>query len=668
MAATKKKKTRTRRTGIETRSWTSGPYSIADRALWGLFAGGTTSDSGVVVTREAALSLSAIWKGVNIIANGCAKAGLHRYRRLGEHGKERDSGHPTYNLVRSRPNEYMTAFVFWRTIIAHAILEGNGYAAIERNRGGTPMSLLLLDPSVTYPVRRDGVLWYVTSVDFGDRRETVKLAPEDVLHVAGLGYDGLCGYSLISIARDVLGGAIATRKHSTSFFKSGARPGGVIEAPGFIEQTAIDALRDQWERLHTGVDNANRTAILTNGMQFKAMTIDAQKSQMVESQQLNYIELANLLLLPSYLLGDDARVSYNSVEMEQKAIADHAFDPWWTVIETECDRKLLTAAEQREDAAFFRWNRRAILQTDPKAEAERLKLEVDTGLCTPDEARGLLDRAPLPHGLGNIIFRPQSNQIAIDLSRPPVDTDDNLDFQRELVKIFAADGTISDVVFNLTDAQALLEAVNIPVFAGYDEPWLPVMADNGQPVTGEVLLDGEGDIVGGVAEEPEPEPPPGDDGNGPFDDGDDDTSSRNDPKKALKGLLRREKRRKMREMRAILAVASDALERMVGRICDRLYQRKNMNLRFVEYAESLEKEHGSAFEAAFSPIVRLIAAQGGDGGPVRGLFFSEMRGALLTASECRPDELAARVKTVEAVARRSCRKLAAMAVLSGVKR
>lgn len=646
---------------IEKRSWTSGPYSIGDPALWGLLneAGGRRSDSGVVVSREAALSVSAFWKGCNIIANGCAKAGFHRYARKGEHGKERDTKHPTYFLVRTRPNDYVDAYTMWRSVIFHGITEGNGYIAIERNNGGTPISLLLLDPCATYPVRRDGDLWYVTSVDRGERRELIRLQYSDVIHIKGLSYDGLVGYSVLTVLCDTIGGAIATRKNASSFYKKGSMLSGVLETPGSMDPTSVEKLRNDWERLHTGVDNSNKTAILTSGMKFSALTVDAKKAQLIEARKFDLTEVANILLLPPHKLGESSRQGYNSLEQEEKSVASDAFDPWWTAIESECDVKLLTDRELRGDTHFFLWNRKASIQTDTKTENEMVRGLVKDGMITVDMGLSILDINPLPNGYGNSLMVPTNNVTMLDVSQPKPDSDTaNLDFLREYAKILAADGTISSAVFNLTDAKSLLEAVNIPIFKGYDEPWLPIVAGNGELVSGEMIKDSDGDIVGGDTIDEEPPST----GNGPMESEDDDSEDRNLPEIALKRQI-------LGHIQSSRDFMADAMSRMVRRMHQRLESRiGNRDINFVVAVDGLESEFGKDFRQAVQPANRAIRVLGGDSEPVFRRFFDEIRDKLLLAGECKAPELKARVGFVMTTAQRSCKRLATMAALSGLKR
>lgn len=619
---------------ISRRSFENPAYSLDDPALYEMFGGGIRSNAGVTVSRQAALSLSTMWRGVNLIADGVATLGLHRMVRTEGEGKQRDSQHPTYRLVNSRPNEYMTAYVFIKTLTAHAIF-GNGYAFVERDRSGTARALLPLYPHCTYPVRENGRLLYVTQVSRLDgSSEQRKLEAGDVIHLKGLSYDGLCGYHLIDVLADTIGGALATRTHAVKFFKDGTLMSGVIEVPGQMDQKAQHALVQNWHKLYSGIDNAHRTALLTHGAKFSPMGMDADKAQLLESRVFDRVEIANVLGLPPHKLGDDSQVSYNSLESSERAVLKDSINPWLKAWETECDAKLLTEEEQAQQTHCYRFNRMAAIQSDSKTTAETLGLEFDKGLIVLDEAREKLGLGPLPNGLGRVILRPQSNLVPVSIDGEQ--SEDDLDFQREYVKALVADGTISDVMFNLTDAQALLEKVNIPVFQGYEEPWLPVIADNGKLVSGDVILDEDGEIVGGDVV----------DGDDTVDD--DEAEDVADLRAAL--------------LRSAHNVMCKSLEQALIPVRNESKKAAQVPDEYLQRLEDAELKTGKAFDNITQAARANIEVLGGDTKAMKEKFILEIREWLLWAADDTAERLPERVARVMKMAERHLPRLAAMAV------
>src|SRR5262249_41008309 len=151
-------------------------------------------------------------------------------------------------------------------------MEGNGYAYIVRDGAARPLELIVMDPRRVTPVRANGVLWYVYEFQTGERR---KIPYTDVLHIRGFSFDGLIGYNLIHKACESIGHALAMQTYGSVFFKNNAQPRIVLETPNKLKEGTAKNLRESWERLYAGLENAHRTAILEEGLKASKMSIDA---------------------------------------------------------------------------------------------------------------------------------------------------------------------------------------------------------------------------------------------------------------------------------------------------------------------------------------------------------------------------------------------------------
>lgn len=345
-------------------------FSLNDPAAWDAF-GVTKSASGVTVNRETALTYSPWWRGVNLLSSDVAKLSLLIYRRVGsdpEDGKELATDHQAYQLLRHKPNERQTAHVWKKQMTAHALTEGNAYSVIDRLGDGTPAALLPLDPTSTYPVveSRDGApgrLWYVTAVGGSQR----KILPENMWHMKGLSFDGLVGYSVWQKAIDSLGLAIGTKKFATTSLKNFGRPAVVLTHPGTLTEPVKTTLAANWERMHAGIDNAARTAILDRGMQLKEYSFNARDLQLAQTFEFSIRDIANFLGLAPHKLGDTSRTAYSSLEQENQSYLDEGLDPWLVNFEDECRDKLLREAEKEDDSVVVEFDRRALLRADRAA-------------------------------------------------------------------------------------------------------------------------------------------------------------------------------------------------------------------------------------------------------------------------------------------------------------
>lgn len=358
-------------------------FNINSREHWDAFDAGDPSASGVTVNSEKALTYSPWWRGINLIANTIGRLPAITYQRQGN-GKIRAAGHSAFRLLLRKPNPFQTAFVLKRQLVGHALSVGNGYAYIERLGSGEPFALWPLDPNQVTPVRVGGKKAF--EVESEHKMETVK--NEDMLHIPGFGYDGLSGYSVVDKARDSLGLGIALRTYGAKYFKNSARPATVLKTQTKLDPKAVNELRESWERMHGGGDNAHRTAILHSGLEAQIISFNARDSQFIEERQFELREVANWLGLPPHKLGDTTRTAFASLEQENQSFLDDCIDPWLVCIEEECEDKLLTEDEKASDTHLVEFNRRELVRGDMAARTNYWRAA--TGgrpWATPNEAR-----------------------------------------------------------------------------------------------------------------------------------------------------------------------------------------------------------------------------------------------------------------------------------------
>lgn len=192
------------------------------------------TESGYRVTPLRALGHAPFWRGINILSNMPTRTALHVYRDTPEHSHVRATNHSAYRLLRRRPNRWMSAATFKRTLTFHRLLYGNGFARIFRDGRGEPASLVPLDPSITKPEQAQGALWYKIN-------ETDRLIADDVLHIKGLSHDGIEGLGVIHLLADALGLGLSARQFAARFFAQGAQAAGVLGVDGLDpEATAVN--------------------------------------------------------------------------------------------------------------------------------------------------------------------------------------------------------------------------------------------------------------------------------------------------------------------------------------------------------------------------------------------------------------------------------------------
>lgn len=243
------------------------PKDSTSGSAYRFFFGGTTS--GKAVTERSAMQMTAVYSCVRILSEAIAGLPIHLYK-YGENGsKVKATDHPLYFLLHDEPNPEMTSFVFRETLMTHLLLWGNAYAQIIRNGKGEVVALYPLMPNrMTVDRDADGHLYYEyqTSQDEARTMEgsRVRLSPHDVLHIPGLGFDGLVGYSPIAMAKNSIGMAIACEEYGAKFFANGATPGGILEHPGVVKDP--ERVRESWNSAFGGSANSNKVAVLEEGV------------------------------------------------------------------------------------------------------------------------------------------------------------------------------------------------------------------------------------------------------------------------------------------------------------------------------------------------------------------------------------------------------------------
>ena len=380
--------------------------TLADGDTYDALTGDTSNASGVKVTRNRALGHSAIWRGVNLIAGDVGRHPFRVYRYNGS-GLSDDPRHQAARVMR-RPNDYMTPFTFRQTLQAHALLSGNGYAYIFRDPDARPLELLPLDPERTWPIRVNGELWYVSECGEpvpGKRRNSrgmVRIRATDMLHIKGLGFDGLCGYPVMRILRETIGGALAARDYGARYFRNNATPGIVLEVPAGMKDGAISVLRSSWAELHQGVNNAHRPAILRDGVKLAQWAANAKDAQLIENRDFDNRDVANILGVPPHKVGDPSRTAYNSLESENQAYQEDTLGRWFCGWEQEADCKLLTELEKNTETHCCRFDPRPLSRVGLATRGAYYAQALMNGWLNIDEVRGFENLNPLPNGVGQV--------------------------------------------------------------------------------------------------------------------------------------------------------------------------------------------------------------------------------------------------------------------------
>ena len=296
---------------------------------YSFFMGGSTS--GKRVNERSAMQMTAVYSCVRILSEAVASLPLHFYKYDENGSKKKAIEHPLYFLLHDEPNADMTSFVLRETLMTHLLLWGNAYAQIIRNGKGEIIALYPLMPD-RMTVNRDekGRLYYEYLTHTDDvpinKDMVVRLNSTDVLHIPGLGFDGLVGYSPIAMAKNAIGLSIAAEEYGSKFYANGAAPSGVLEHPGTLKDPT--KVRESWTQTFGGSHNSHKVAVLEEGMKYTPISISPNEAQFLETRKFQINEIARIFRVPPHMVGDLEKSSFSNIEQQSLEFVKYTLDPW----------------------------------------------------------------------------------------------------------------------------------------------------------------------------------------------------------------------------------------------------------------------------------------------------------------------------------------------------
>ena len=372
--------------------------------------------AGKVVNERTAMQTTAVYACVRILAESIAGLPLHVYAYEGQ-GKERVPAHPLYFLLHDAPNPEMTSFVFRETLMTHLLLWGNAYAQILRDGMGRVIGLYPLLPD-RMDVNRDsrtGELYYLYTRNAEENPNfkgagQIRLNRMDVLHIPGLGFDGLVGYSPIAMAKNAVGIALATEEYGATFFQNGARPAGVLEHPGVLKDPS--KLRESWQSIYGGTKNAGKIAVLEEGVKYQQIAIPPEEAQFLETRKFQIDEIARLYRVPPHMVGDLEKSSFSNIEQQSLEFVKYTLNPWVVRWEQSLQKALLSNRERKD--YFIRFNVDGLLRGDYKSRMEGYAIGRQNGWLSANDIRSLEDMNPINADEGGDLYLINGNMTKLE--------------------------------------------------------------------------------------------------------------------------------------------------------------------------------------------------------------------------------------------------------------
>lgn len=377
-----------------------------------LLFGRTTS--GKTVNERTALQTTAVYACVRILSETIASLPLHVYRYT-EGGKAKDTEHVLYTLLHDEPNPDMTSYVFRETLMSHLLIWGNAYSQIIRDRSGQVIGLYPLLPDQMSVHRSEkGKLFYVYNRYEEDNpnfqeKGSIVLSQEEVLHIPGLGFDGLIGYSPIALAKNAVGMTLACEEYGASFFGNGANPGGVLEHPGILKDPG--KVRDSWNAVYQGTRNAHKVAVLEEGMSYKQIGIPPEEAQFLETRKFQINEIARLFRIPPHMVGDLEKSSFSNIEQQSLEFVKYTLDPWVVRFEQALKKSLLLPEEKKTH--FIKFNVDGLLRGDYQSRMNGYAIGRQNGWLSTNDIRELEELNPIPPEEGGDLYLINGNMTKL---------------------------------------------------------------------------------------------------------------------------------------------------------------------------------------------------------------------------------------------------------------
>ncbi|PRY10292.1 HK97 family phage portal protein [Pontibacter ummariensis] len=375
--------------------------SVDNASGWfGLF-----NTSSTVVTEERALTLSTLYSCVKVVAEGVAALPWHTYRNV-EKGKDIYRSHPCYNLLHTRPNPFTTSFMFRETMMVCLLLWGNFYAWIERDGANRPVALWMQKPWEVQVLMQDGKLFYKTSAGI--------IPHYDMIHVAGMGFDGIVGKSPIRLQAEQLGITLNSQKYGADFFKNGATLGGILTNDSGVvyRPEQVEQLKKMWYGDTHGPDNNHKTKILGGGLKYQRIGVPPEEAQFLETRKLGAVEICGMYRVPPHMVGiTDKSTSWGSgIEQQDIGFLKYTLLPWLERIKQEFDRKIFRESELGE--VYNDFNVNGLLRGDIKSQTEHIQNMMDRGVYSINDALSFLGRNTIgPEGERRLV---QRNMVPLD--------------------------------------------------------------------------------------------------------------------------------------------------------------------------------------------------------------------------------------------------------------
>lgn len=390
------------------------PKNSYDSPSYSYYFGRT--NSGKRVNDRTAMQHTVVYACVRVLSEALAQLPLHVYEYT-ENGKERAIKHPLYFLLHDQPNPEMTSFIFRETLMSHLLIYGNAYSQIIRNGRGDVMGLYPLTPDKMKVDRDDKNRLIYRYSRYDEANPNLKeqgeiiLKAEDVLHIAGLGFDGLVGYSPIAMAKNAIGISLACEEYGSTFFANGASPSGILEHPGVIKDP--EKVRQGWQNAY-GSGNSHKVAVLEESMKYTPISIPNNEAQFLETRKFQVEEIARLYRVPLHMIGDLDRATFSNIEQQSLEFVKYTLDPWLVRWKQALQKALFSDSEKGR--YFIKFNVEGLLRGDYASRMQGYSIGIQNGFLCPNDIRTLENMNLIPEDKGGFTYMVNGSMTPLNMA------------------------------------------------------------------------------------------------------------------------------------------------------------------------------------------------------------------------------------------------------------
>jgi HK97 family phage portal protein len=345
------------------------------------------------VSGKNALKEATVFACIRILAEAVAKLPIKIYKDT--NGIKKATDHYLYNILKLRPNPYMSSEAFFKCMETQRNIYGNSYANIEFDDKGKVKAIWPIDASKVEIFLDDKELfdssnrmWYVVNVG----NEKVKLKPDEILHFKGMTFDGITGITPITYLKSLIQNASSGTDYINKFYQNGMQTKGIIQYVGDLDKKAEETFRAKFEQMSNGLKNAHRVSLLPLGYQFQPISLSMADAQFLENNELTIRQIAAVFGIKMHQLNDLDRATHTNIEEQQRQFYVDTLMANLTMYEQEMTYKLLLNSELSE-GYYCKFNVDALTRADIKTRYEAYRVAIQGGILTPNEVRAMEERA-----------------------------------------------------------------------------------------------------------------------------------------------------------------------------------------------------------------------------------------------------------------------------------